>query len=141
MSARFITIERVALLQSLEFFEGAPTHVLAAIAEHATEVELAAGEQLMVEGDDGDCLYVVASGRVRVVQGGRTISELGVGDVVGELAVLSPGPRSATANALEACTVLRVGAEVLDELLLDHPDVTRGIIEVLVRRLRKIAPS
>jgi CRP-like cAMP-binding protein len=141
MIDRFTTIERVALLQSLEFFEGAPIHVLASVAEQVTEIELAAGEQLMVEGDEGDCLYVVATGRVRIAHGDHTIAELGVGDVVGELSVLSPGPRSATAVVIDPGIFLRVGADVLDELLLDHPDVTRGVIEVLVRRLRDISPS
>ena len=134
-----LTIERVALLHSVEFFAGAPTHVLASVAELASEVELGTGDRLMVEGDDGDCLYVIAAGRVRIEQGGRSIAELGPGEVVGELAVLSPGARTATAEVIEPGRFLRVGAEVMDELLLDHPDVARSIIEVLVRRLRPAA--
>lgn len=131
-----LTIERVALLHSVEFFAGVPTHALASVAELATEVEHGAGDRLMAEGEDGDCLYVIAAGRVRIEQGGRPIAELGPGDVVGELAVLSPGRRTATAEVTEAGRFLRVGAEVMDELLLDHPDVARSIIEVLVQRLR-----
>jgi CRP/FNR family transcriptional regulator, cyclic AMP receptor protein len=135
---RLITIERVALLQSVEFFVGVPTHVLAAVARLAEEIEKDAGENLIVESEEGDCLYVIARGRVRVEKEGRPIAELGVGEVVGELAVLSPGPRSASVIASEPSLFLRVGADVVAELLLDHPQVTRGIIEVLVRRVRPV---
>lgn len=134
-----LTIERVALLHSVEFFAGVPTYALASVAELATEVEHGAGDRLMVEGEDGDCLYVIAAGRVRIERGGRAIAEMGPGEVVGELAVLSPGARTATAGVTEAGRFLRVGAEVMDELLLDHPDVARSIIEVLVQRLRPAA--
>lgn len=141
MTDRLGTIERVALLHGVEFFAGAPTHVLASIADLATEVELDAGERLVTEGEPGDCLSVVAAGRVRIEQAGVAIAESAVGDVVGELALLTTGPRTATAVALEPCRFLRVGAEVVDELLLDHPEVTRGIIDVLVRRLVALGPA
>ena len=141
MTDRLATLERVALLHGVEFFASAPTHVLAAIAGHVTEQTLDAGERLVVEGEPGDCLYVIAAGRVRIEQAGVQIAESGTGDVVGELALLAAGPRTATAVALEPLLVLRVGGEVLDELLLDHPDVTRGIIDVLVRRLIALGPS
>lgn len=140
MTDRLQTLERIALLHQVEFFAGAPTHVLAAIAGRATEITLAQGDRLVVEGDRGDCLYVIAAGRVRIEQSGTSIAESGVGDVVGELALLAAGPRTATAVAIEPGVFLRVGGEVLDELLLDHPDVTRGIIDVLVRRLVALGP-
>lgn len=134
-------IERVALLHGVEFFAGVPTRVLASVAALATELTLGAGEHLIEEGADGDCLYVIATGRVRIERGGRALAELTAGEVVGELAVLSPGPRNATAVVIEPSTFLRVGADVLDELLLDHPDVSRSIIEVLVGRLRPAAAT
>lgn len=110
--------------------------MIASVARLATEIEKDTGESLIVETEEGDCLYVIARGRVRIEKGGVRVAELGAGDVVGELAVLSPGPRSASAIAMEPSLFLRVGEDVVTELLLDHPQVTRGIIEVLVRRVR-----
>lgn len=136
MTDQLMTIERVALLHQVEFFAGVPSHSLASVSRLAEEVEKESGEPLIVEGEEGDCLYAIARGRVRIEQGGRNLTELGVGEVVGELAVLSPGPRNASAIALEPSLFLRLGAEVVAELLLDYPQVTRGIIEVLVGRLR-----
>jgi CRP-like cAMP-binding protein len=135
---RLITVERVALLHQVEFFSGLPIHVLAAVAEHATECEMASGRTLISEREQGDCLFVIAEGLVRVEMLGRVIREQGRGDVVGDLSVLSPGPRSATVTTLSACLFLRVDAGVIDELLLDHPDIARSIIDVLVARLRTL---
>ncbi|HSJ28396.1 MAG TPA: cyclic nucleotide-binding domain-containing protein [Acidimicrobiia bacterium] len=137
MTQQLITIERVALMQSVGFFAGVPTRVIASVARLADEIEMDTGETLIVESEEGDCLYVIVRGRVRIEKNGRVIAELGAGDVVGELAVLSPGPRYASAVTLEPSLFLRLGDEVVTELLLDHPQVTRGIIDVLVRRLRQ----
>lgn len=139
MTAALITIERVALLHGVEFFRGVPTHVLASIAQHSQETTLGRGAVLIAEGEEGDCLYIIARGRVRIDRGGVALGELGAGEVVGELAVLCPGPRNASVTALEPSLFLRVGSEVIDELLLDHPEVTRSVIDVLVHRLRPVA--
>lgn len=137
MTPELITIERVALLHRVDFFAGVPSQALAAMAQRADEVSAANGESIIDEGDEGDCLYVIVRGRVAVAAGGRVVAELGAGEVVGELSVLSPERRNATVTATEPSLFLRVGADVLAELLLDHPAVTRGIIDVLVRRLRR----
>lgn len=137
MTDQLITIERVALLHSVGFFSGIPTRVIASVARLAEEIAVDTGESLITESEEGDCLYVIARGRVRIQKGDQVVTELGVGDVVGELAVLSPGPRNASAIALEPSLFLGVGEDVLTELLLDHPQVTKGIIEVLVQRVRQ----
>lgn len=139
MSSRLITIERVALLHGVHFFSGLPGHVLAALAQHTDEVDVPGGHVLMTEGEEADCLYVIARGGVRVDGGGRLLAELGPGEVVGELAALLPRPRSATVTTTEPSLFLRVGADAIDELLLDHPAAARAMIDVLVRRLYRMA--
>jgi CRP-like cAMP-binding protein len=62
--------------------------------------------------------------------------ELGPGATVGELAVLVPAPRAASVTALEPTLVLRVDQAVLDELLVDWPELAQGVIAELVSRLR-----
>lgn len=130
-----ITIERVALLRTVDFFSGVPGHVLAALARHADEVEVAAGEVLLREGEIGDSLYVVADGALDVSVVGRRVGDLAPGSVVGELAALVPEPRSATVTATAPSRLLRIDRAALDELLLDHPEMARGVITSLVRRL------
>lgn len=137
MSVRLLVVERVALLRGIEFFNAAPGHVLAALAAEATELSLAVGDALIRRGEHGDSLYVVASGRLRVEVESVVIDELHPGSVAGELSILVPEPRSATVTAVEPTLVLRVSKAIVDEFLLDHPEVARGIITTLVRRLQE----
>lgn len=136
VTRRLVIVERVGLLRGVDFFGGVPGHVLAEIAEAASEIELGDGQVLIEQGDEGDALYVVASGHLAIDRGTRRIDELEPGSVVGEFAALVPEPRSATVSALEPALVLEVRKTVLDELLLDHPEIAVGVIRSLVTRFR-----
>lgn len=130
-----ITIERVALLRTVDFFAGVPGHVLAALARHADEVTVAAGDVLLREGEMGDRMFVVVDGTLDVTVAGRRVGGLEPGSVVGELAALVPEPRSATVVATTPSHLLTIDRAALDELLLDHPEMAGGVIATLVRRL------
>jgi CRP/FNR family transcriptional regulator, cyclic AMP receptor protein len=132
-------VERVAALHRVELFADIPGRVLAAVAQAAIEVRVSPGEVLMEEDAIEAHLYAIFEGRVRVHRGGRTLVELGPGATVGELAVLVPAPRTASVTALEPTVVLRVDKAVLDELLVDWPELTHGVIAELVSRLRATA--
>jgi CRP-like cAMP-binding protein len=129
-------VERVAALHRVQLFAGIPGRVLAAVAEAAVETRFSAGDVLMEEGAVEAHLYAIVEGRVRVHLGDRTLVELGPGATVGELAVLVPAPRTASVTALEPTHVLRVDKEVLDELLVDWPELAHGVIAELATRLR-----
>jgi CRP-like cAMP-binding protein len=88
-----------ARLASIPFFVGLPEDELESVARAATEVEFAEGHALITEGDLGHCLFVVEKGRAKVPLGGETRWEIGPGDVVGEIAVLSSGRRTASVVA------------------------------------------
>jgi CRP/FNR family transcriptional regulator, cyclic AMP receptor protein len=132
-------VERVAALHRVELFAGIPGRVLAAVAEAAVEVRASTGEVLMEEGAVEAHLYALVEGRVRVHRGGQTLVELGPGATVGELAALVPAPRTAWVTALEPTLVLRVDQAVLDDLLVDWPELAHGVIAALVSRLRAIS--
>ena len=129
-------VERVAALHRVQLFAGTPGRVLVAVAEAAIEKRISIGEVLMEEGAVEAHLYAVVEGRVKVHRGDRTLVELGPGATVGELAVLVPAPRAASVTALEPTLVLRVDKMVLDELLVDWPELAHGVIAELVSRLR-----
>jgi CRP-like cAMP-binding protein len=129
-------VERVAALHRVQLFAKIPGRVLAAVAEAAVEERLPPAATLMEEGAVEAHLYAIVEGRVRVHQAGRTVAELGPGDTVGELAVLVPAPRNASVTALEPVLALRVDQAVLDELLLEWPELAHGVIADLVARLR-----
>jgi CRP-like cAMP-binding protein len=129
-------LKRVTLIRQVEFFSELPIYVIAAVAEAAMEMTFGRDEIIVREGELGDCLFVVAEGTIKVTVQGQPIGTVRSGDVLGELSVLRSGPRNATATAKTQTFVLRIGSEIIDELLLDYPEVTRGIIASLVGRIR-----
>ncbi len=99
------------------------------------------GEVLFREGEPGETLVVVASGRFRVeVQGGE-VGEIGAGDTVGEMTVLDPAPRSATVVAVQDSEVCEVDRGTLESLCRSRADVyvavLRGVIALVARRVHE----
>lgn len=134
------TVEKALFLKSVPLFSALAGEELAELALIATEVDADAGEEVVREGDAGDALFLVVEGKLRVLRGGREISRLGEREPFGEMALLDPGPRSATVRAETDVRLLRIAREEFEELLADRPAVARGVIAVLVRRLRETAP-
>jgi len=131
-----LTIERVVLLKQVSLFERTPDRVLAGLARTLVEEEFAAGTDLIVEGAVEDWLFVLIDGSVRVTRSDRVV-DLEAGQVVGELAVLEPEPRTATVTALTDVHAFRLRKVDFDEALRTRPEIAAGVIAELVRRLRE----
>jgi CRP/FNR family transcriptional regulator, cyclic AMP receptor protein len=131
-----VIVERVAHLRHSALFADTPDRVLAGLAAALDEVHFAAGEQLMQTGAVEDWLYIVVSGEVEVTRPDRVV-RLGPGAVVGELAVLDPQARSATVTALVPTFAFQLRKAAFDEALAARPEIARGVIAELVRRLRE----
>lgn len=131
-----LTIERVVLLKRVSLFERTPDRVLAGLARTLVEEEFAAGTDLIVEGAVEDWLFVLIDGSVRVSRSDRVV-DLEAGQVVGELAVLEPEPRTATVTALTDVHAFRLRKVDFDEALRTRPEIAAGVIAELVRRLRE----
>ena len=131
-----LTIERVAVLQHVAFFADVPGHTLVAVARLLEEVSFAPGETIIERGAVEDWLFVVAEGRVQARVGARVLAEIGAGGLVGEFAVLSPAPRSASVTALEPSLLLRLRRGPFEELLDDRPEMARSVISTLARLLQ-----
>lgn len=132
-----LTIERVALLKSIDIFAETPDHILAAVAWIIEEVDVAPGECLIREGEPGECLYIVIDGELRVHSNERTLTILGPGKTVGELALLDPEPRSASVTAVKDSFLFRLDREPFDEVMADRPEIAQGVIRTLTRRIRQ----
>jgi CRP-like cAMP-binding protein len=131
-----ITIEKVAVLRAVTIFATIPDNVLAVIARITEEVSLAEGETFINEGDLGDCLYLIVEGQVRVHSQGNTIIVLGPGQTVGELSVLDPEPRAASAVTLGPARLFRIDKALFDDVLADQAEIAHGVIRALCRRVR-----
>ena len=74
-------------------------------------------------------------------KGHRTLAQFGPGDFVGELAVLDPGPRTATVTATTHLTVYTIDGPALRDLLLEAPEICVKLLQGLARRLREVDRS
>lgn len=128
--------DRIQRLKRASIFASTPDNVLAAVADAVEEVRLAPNQQLFAKGDPGTSMYVIVAGLVRVHIGDQTIVELSDGEMVGELAALDPGPRSASVSAIDPTTLYQIEQSTLQGLMAEHPEIVQGIIKELAHRLR-----
>ena len=133
-------VERMLLLKETELFRNLEARDLAGIASVAREVDYAAGETIMKEGDRGDFLAIIAAGTISVVKnddkGGQfLIRQMGRPEAVGEIALLEEGPRSASIVADEPVKALLLFRAEFEALIEEYPGVALGIARVLSRRL------
>jgi HEAT repeat protein len=135
-SGMLSTIEKVLLLKSVEFFLTTDDDVLVELAALANEVSVKAGGRIVEKGKVESTMYLIASGRVQVQEGGETLAELGRGSVFGELAALDSQPRTADVTALSDVLLLRIDHATLVDLMAEHIEVAHGIIRFLIRRYR-----
>ena len=87
------------------------------LAGQLVPVWVAPGDVVVGEGEEGDRFYLIRSGRFEVIQGSRSVSELGPGDVFGEIALLTGGTRVATVRALEHGELLALSKAEFDSVL------------------------
>jgi CRP-like cAMP-binding protein len=130
-----------ALLRQTDLFSNLPELQLAACASACTIGRFAANEMIFGRGDEGDRLYVIASGRVKlsIVSGdGRELSVrvAAPGDLLGEMSTLDDAPRSADAIALDAVEALVMTRKDLRRVMANNPGVAENIIRFLCRQLR-----
>ena len=133
-----LTIEKVILLKGVGMFAATSEDILADVATILEEVELNGGELVFGKGEQGDSMYIIINGRVRVFDGDKTINFLGEREIFGELALLDPEPRSAAVEAVEETRLFRLDRNTLFELMADNIGVVSGIMQVLCRRLRRM---
>jgi signal transduction histidine kinase len=129
-------------LESSKLFGDLPPAEIRKLASVAREMRFAPGQVIFKEGDPGDGLYLVTSGRVQisaVISAGEryAFSTVLPGDVFGEMAVLDMLPRSAHASVEDETTVLFLPREPFVELLQNSPKLSLTMVQEISRRLRE----
>jgi NTE family protein len=132
--------ELLACLSLSPLFRELDPVLLSDLAGRARRVELASGSALFHQGDQGDALYVVATGRLRASISGTNTNEIvgdvGRGEVVGEIALITGEPRTATVRAIRDSVLIRIGKQDVDCLLDRHPAAMMQLARLIVLRLR-----
>jgi len=120
-------------------FEGLSDTELQQLMDNAMPVSLRAGETLMKQGDPGEAAYVVVKGEFQVSkQSGQAHIKIDVrnpGDVLGEMALLSRSPRSATVTAVTDSQVLKISPDVFEALLSTSSTAALAVLHWVMSRL------
>jgi CRP-like cAMP-binding protein len=123
------------LLRAVPLFSRCSKKELADIARVADEVDLRAGKELTVEGKPAREFFILLSGAAVARRNGRKLRVLGPGDMIGEIALLNDGLRTATVTLTEQSRVLAVTARDFRSLLKDQPHLALTVLATVAARL------
>lgn len=135
---RDIGVAAARALAATPLFAGLPSEALEALVANLSLIHLEAGQVLFREGDPGDALYVIAEGEVSVQAEGPPrveMARLGASSFIGEVALMTDQPRSATVVALVDSELLRIDRHTLARVLGQHGDVLRAVLRFVRDRL------
>jgi len=126
-------------LRLFQPFAGLDAATLDELLPALEELRLEAGEVLMRRGDAAEHMYLLLSGELSVESPGgedqAPLARIGAGELVGELAVLAGGARSATVRALEMSELVRLPHAALERALERHPAALEHFVDTVRRRI------
>jgi cAMP-dependent protein kinase regulator len=127
-------------LRGLKLLAGLSPTQLEDVSSRLKPVRYRQGEVIIREGDPGQEMYFIESGRVRVVRGTGSqallLAELGAGDLFGEMALLTGSPRSATVTAISEMNLWAMSQADFDSLVTAYPNLALALSRLLSERLR-----
>jgi NTE family protein len=135
--------DRIGAIPDIALFSGLTTTEQEALAARCDMRTLRRGDMLVHQGDPADTLFVVVSGRFAVTRDGHpgTVSEIGRGQPVGEMAFLTGGVRTATVTAMRDSLVMALSRLEFDGLVAAHPGIWRTLTATLAGRLAATTSS
>ena len=132
--------EWIPVLQDVPLFAGLSKRHLRRVAGLAQAVRFSAGATIVRSGARGETFYVILDGAASVRAAGVT-AQLGPMDFFGEMSLLDGGPRAATVVAEDETLTMRLSRAPFMKLIESEPDIARGIMKELVRRIRLLEVS
>ncbi len=130
------------VIRKAPIFSGLDESAAASLRASMTLVKLRKGQSLFKEGDDGDHLFIVSNGKVKLgtkSPDGREnlLMILGPGDMFGDLSLFDSGPRTATATAVTDTKLLSLGQDKVIPWIKEHTEVSLHLLARLASRLRR----
>jgi CRP-like cAMP-binding protein len=130
------------IIRSIGLFSGISEEAALALADTTTPLRLSRGEVLFRQGETGDKAYIIKTGKLKLgtaAADGREnlLAVLGNGELLGELTLFDPGPRTATATAVMRADLLELSHGALVAWLTTNPGAAQHILASLAHRLRR----
>ncbi len=137
-------MERVLHLHRVPLLNGLPPQDIQRVADVANEQDFTDGEVICEQGEAGDEMYVIISGEVRIMvqnenEAPKEIARRKVGDVVGEMSIISGDARIATMIASGDTRALCLDRLSFEGLLRERPEVSLAVMRELCNRLKQIS--
>lgn len=131
-----------ATLARAGIFQGVDAPARAALIQQLRWVEFQRGHNIYTEGEAGDKLYIIISGKVKLGRRSpdgreKLLAVLGPSDMFGTLSMFDPGPRTAGATALNEVYAVSMDRDALRSWIDERPQITEQLLRVLARRLRR----
>ena len=128
-------------LRGLKLLAGLSSSQLEDVGSRLKPTRFAQDETVIKQGEPGDEMYFIESGRARVIREisatrALVLAELEAGDLFGEMALLTGAPRSATVTALSELNLWILGQADFDELVTAYPNLALAVSRLLSQRLR-----
>jgi CRP/FNR family transcriptional regulator, cyclic AMP receptor protein len=129
------------IVASAAIFQGLDGTAMSALSHRLRPVDFLAGHLVFAEGQPGDHLYIIISGKVKIGCSHKGLENLfsvmGPSDMFGELAILDPAPRTSTATTITNLHAVSMDREALRACVNDHPEIAQQMMRMLARRVRR----
>jgi CRP-like cAMP-binding protein len=127
---------KVDRLTHVPLFAGIPKRDLEFVASRVDEVSLTAGQTLITEGQPTEAFFIVESGHVNVIRGGKPVNRLGPGDFFGEIGMLDRGPATATVVTDGPVEAMVLSHTQFRDAIKSNDNLALQLIAAMAKRLR-----
>lgn len=127
------------ILARAGIFQGVEPSAIAALTKQLQPVDFPRGHTVFAEGEPGDRLYIIISGKVKIgrrAPDGREnlLTIMGPSDMFGELSIFDPGPRTSSATTITEVRAVSMDRDALRSWIADRPEISEQLLRVLARR-------
>ena len=137
MDAQGIPFEAVIdVLKKVEIFKSLPNPIIEELGKKMIFCNFQPDTNIIKQGEKGSSMYVIFSGEVKVHDNEFTITTLNSGNFFGEFSLLDDEPRSLSVSTLTISDIGNIKQEDFYSVLNKHPEITKDIIKVMLKRLR-----
>lgn len=134
--------KNLSFLQRVPIFNELSEVALQRLLDQSRVIKFHQGVQLMTEGETGECLYLIVSGRVKIYISDEDGNEMTLyietpGSYIGDISLLDGAPRTASAITMEKTEVICLSKSTFNGVIAENPDIAFNIIAALTKKLRR----
>ena len=127
---------KIQFLKEVSIFADTSEDVIQKIARRLEETFAMKEETIFNKGDNGQALFIIVEGKVRIHDNGHVLGRLEKGEVFGEYSLFDQETRSASVTAEQETTLYKLEQEAFYEVMAENPEVMQGVLRVVIGRMR-----